>query len=148
MLTRLGIIFKYEDPDSKIEWWEQLNSARKKVHTLNLKTGEFELMPHKGCDIIPVKRHLYTPDFIFKDCPMIIETKGRLLKENIKMHKLINEQHPHLDIRFVFNNPNARTGLVRTPTYASWCKKHGFRYAKKEIPRTWITEIRKHQQKR
>lgn len=96
----------------------------------------------------PARESTYTPDFIIesrpdgtpRDNPLIIETKGRFMLEDRKKHLLIQRQHPELDIRFIFNNPNARISKGAKTTYASWCEKHGFQYAKERIPEAWLNE--------
>ena len=42
----------------------------------------------------------YTPDFILPN-GIIIEAKGQFVSSDRSKHKLIKEQHPDLDIRFV-----------------------------------------------
>jgi len=76
---------------------------------------------------------------------MLIETKGRFVTDDRKKHKLIKQQHPELDIRLLFNNPNARISKVSRTTYATWCETHGIKYAKavsrdSPIPPEWIIE--------
>lgn len=86
-------------------------------------------------------RH-YTPDFQLPN-GIFIETKGRFLPSDRKKHLLIKEQHPDLDIRFVFSNPNAKIRKGSKTSYADWCNKHGFLYAKEVIPVEWIKEKKK-----
>ena len=81
----------------------------------------------------------YTPDFILPN-GIIIETKGRFVAADRKKHLLIQQQHPHLDIRFVFSNSRAKLSKGAKSTYAEWCEKHGFLYADKEIPQEWLEE--------
>jgi hypothetical protein len=81
----------------------------------------------------------YTPDFELPN-GIIIETKGRFTTYDRKKHLLIQKQHPSLDIRFVFSNPNSRLYKGSKSTYASWCDKYNFKYAKKLIPKEWINE--------
>ena len=96
----------------------------------------------------PARQSKYTPDFIIttkpdgtlRDKPMIVETKGRFQTEDRQKHLLIKRQHPDRDIRFVFNNPNARLSKASKTTYAMWCEKHGFQYAKGTIPKAWLEE--------
>jgi hypothetical protein len=45
----------------------------------------------------------YTPDFILPN-GVIIEAKGLFTSEDRRKHKEIKEQHPELEIRFVFEN--------------------------------------------
>lgn len=89
----------------------------------------------------PVTKHKYTPDFPLSDV-LIVETKGRFVTADRQKHLLIKKQHPHLDIRFVFSNSNARISKTSKTTYAAWCEKNGFKYADKEIPKEWLDELR------
>lgn len=89
--------------------------------------------------IKPARVSKYTPDFILSN-GIIIETKGRFVTADRQKHILIKDQHPDLDIRFVFSNPNTRISKQSKTTYAMWCDKHGFRYAKALIPSEWIAE--------
>lgn len=93
----------------------------------------------------PQKQSTYTPDFTF-DCPIVIETKGRFVTEDRQKQLLIKQQHPHLDIRFVFSNSRARISKQSQTTYADWCKKNGFKFADRFVPAEWIEEIRQHQE--
>ena len=96
----------------------------------------------------PERHCKYTPDFIIttrpdgtkRKKPLFVETKGSFLTEDRQKHLLIQRQHPDLDIRFVFNNPNAKISKQSKTTYASWCEKHGFQYAKAVIPPEWLEE--------
>jgi len=84
----------------------------------------------------------YTPDFLLPN-GIIIETKGRFLPEDRSKHIAIKKQHPDLDIRFVFSNSNAKLRKGAKTTYASWCDKHGFLYADKDVPQEWLDERKK-----
>lgn len=97
---------------------------------------EYEKMRIKWQDL---RYRTYTPDFVL-DNGIIIETKGRFISSDRVKHLRVKEQHPHLDIRFVFSNPNARLYKGAKSTYASWCDKHGFMYAKETIPIEWTKE--------
>lgn len=81
----------------------------------------------------------YKPDFVLPN-GIIIESKGRFVQADRKKHLLVKEQHPKLDIRFVFSNSSAKIAKGSKTTYANWCLKHGFRYADKLIPKEWIEE--------
>ena len=87
----------------------------------------------------PEQESRYTPDFILPN-KIIIESKGAFVTSDRKKHRLIKEQHPELDIRFVFSNPNTRIGKKSKTTYAAWCERYGFQYATKSIPNDWINE--------
>lgn len=88
---------------------------------------------------VPVSYHEYTPDFRLPN-GIFIETKGRFVLEDRKKHVLIKQQHPELDIRFVFQNSKNKIRKGSPTTYADWCKKHGFLYADKTIPQEWLDE--------
>jgi hypothetical protein len=94
--------------------------------------------------IAPESSHTYTPDFpLGKNAQIIIETKGRFLSDDRKKHLLIKTQHPELDIRFVFVNPNTKINKGSKTSYADWCNKYGFKWAVKLIPQEWLEEIRR-----
>ena len=94
--------------------------------------------------IIPASSHVYTPDFIITTTKskktLFIETKGWFKPVDRKKHLLVRDSNPNLDIRFVFQNPNARISKNSKTTYAKWCDKNGFIYAKGSIPPEWINE--------
>jgi hypothetical protein len=81
----------------------------------------------------------YTPDFVLPN-GIIVETKGRFVAADRQKHIKIKKQFPHLDIRFVFTNPNAKLSKTSKTTYAQWCKRYGFKYNAKEIPDEWLGE--------
>ena len=85
----------------------------------------------------PARISKYTPDFVLPN-GIIIETKGRFVTADRQKHILLKEQHGQLDIRFVFSNPHARISKQSKTTYAAWCHRHGFLYAKQYIPQEWI----------
>jgi len=96
----------------------------------------------------PARVSKYTPDFVLQN-GVIIETKGRFVTADRQKHLLIKSQHPTKDIRFLFNNPNSRISKQSPTTYAMWCEKHGFIYAKAatkpqrkkgatSVPKEWI----------
>jgi len=92
----------------------------------------------------PETWHTYTPDFpLGKNAQIIIETKGRFQSDDRKKHLMIKAQHPELDIRFVFENPNTKINKVSKTSYADWCNKYGFKWAVKLIPQEWLDEIRR-----
>lgn len=100
---------------------------------------DFEYETKKVHFVQPARVARYTPDFILPN-GIIIETKGRFVTADRQKHLLILDQHPELDIRFVFSNPNSRISKQSKTTYAMWCEKHGFHYAKRDIPADWIAE--------
>lgn len=69
---------------------------------------------------------------------IIIETKGYMSSADRSKHLLIKEQHPHLDIRFVFSNARNKLNKRSNTTYGEWATKHGFQWAEKTIPESWL----------
>ena len=91
---------------------------------------------------IPSRGSKYCPDFKLpkKDGFFYVETKGQFLTADRQKHILIKEQHPEIDIRFVFSNQNAKLYKGSKTTYASWCTKNGFQFAHRWIPQDWLEE--------
>ena len=89
--------------------------------------------------IKPETHHTYTIDFTLPN-GILIETKGRWVLEDRKKHMLIKKQHPELDIRFVFMNPNGKIRKGSKTTYANFCDKHDIIWAAKTIPQEWYNE--------
>jgi hypothetical protein len=81
----------------------------------------------------------YRPDFPLPN-GIIVETKGLFENDDRQKHLAIQKQHPELDIRFVFQNPNTKIYKGSKTSYAMWCEKHGFKWAAKLIPDAWLEE--------
>jgi len=94
-------------------------------------------------EVIPwiPKPKKYTPDFILPN-GIIVEAKGRLTVHDRAKHIAIRDQHPSLDIRFVFqyNNPITKGSKTR---YTDWAEKNGFKWAMTHIPKEWAKEKKK-----
>lgn len=86
-----------------------------------------------------VLSHIYIPDFILPN-GILVECKGFFKVDDRKKHLAIKEQHPDLDIRFVFQAPNGIVGGAKKLTCAKWADKHGYKWAKRWIPKDWIAE--------
>lgn len=123
--------------------------ARKKLikfrSNLEARIAE-RLRSHKipfGYEVIkiPYQRPIshYTADILLNN-GIIVEIKGRFVASDRAKHLLIKAQHPELDIRFVFSNPNERISKASRTTYGDWCDKHGFTYAAHFIPIEWTRE--------
>ena len=91
---------------------------------------------------VPIRHTYYVPDFkIAKSSGHIfIEVKGIWTTSDRAKHLLIKEQWPQLDIRFVFSNPSNKIYKGSPTRYSDFCDKHGFLWAKSEIPSCWLTE--------
>ena len=93
--------------------------------------------------IKPVSNHTYTPDFLLPN-NVIIEAKGLFSTQDRKKHILVKEQHPELDIRFVFSRSSSKLYKGSKTTYADWCNRHGFLYADTDIPKEWYDDEATH----
>ena len=90
----------------------------------------------------PPRQSTYTPDF---KLPKIggffyVETKGRFVTADRQKHLLIKQQHPEIDIRFVFSNQNSKIYKGSKTTYADFCRANGFKFAHRTIPEEWLKE--------
>jgi len=89
---------------------------------------------------IPYRKECrYVPDIVLPN-GIIVEIKGWFKSADRKKHRLIKAQHPELDIRFVFGNPDNLIGKQSSTTYAKWCETNGFKYAHRHIPQSWLNE--------
>lgn len=120
---------------------EQLNTLG---HSFGYETDK---IPY----IKPSTTHKYTPDFVLSNGTktIYIETKGIWDSDDRKKHLLIREQHPELDIRFVFSYSKKKIRKGSQTTYADICNGKGrgkfknttWQYADKLIPIEWLKEI-------
>ena len=60
---------------------------------------------------------------------------------------MLKEQHPNLDIRFVFSRAAAPIYKGSPTTHAKWAEDHGFHWSEKEIPEAWIIEMQNKRKK-
>lgn len=104
----------------------------------------FEYESEKIDFVKPVKKSKYCPDFVLTKedgGKMYLEFKGIFDTADRQKHLLIKDQHPDLDIRFVFQRATNKIGKTSNTTYAKWCETKGFKYADKSvIPQEWLDE--------
>lgn len=112
--------------------------------------------------IEPAKTRWYTPDWVFRKgdpgasvgplpaewfldeawCAdhLLVETKGRWKAPDRKKHLFIKEQHPHVDIRFVFQRLATPIAPGSKTTVAAWAERNGFKFSEKYIPEEWFSD--------
>lgn len=104
---------------------------------------------------VPAREHKYLPDFRVPG-GIIIESKGHFgylgrsdsSAEERKKYALIKEQHPDLDIRFVFSRASAPIYKGSKTTHGKWATDHNFKWADNgRIPPEWIKELQQHKRK-
>ena len=79
----------------------------------------------------------YTPDFFLMN-GVILEVKGFFKPSDRRKMLAVKQQHPELDIRFVFQRNNTLSKNSKT-TYGDWADKHGFPYCIfPNIPPEWL----------
>jgi hypothetical protein len=111
--------------------------AAKQLESLGV---DFDYEPYSIKFERPTHTSRYTPDFLILCNGLLVETKGRFTSQDRKKFRLLKEQHPDLDLRFVFSNPNARIGKKSQTTYGMWCERIGYPFAKETIPEKWLKE--------
>lgn len=79
----------------------------------------------------------YIPDFVLPN-GIIVECKGRFTSEDRRKMRLVKEQNPELDIRFVFTRSTSKINKGSKTSYGDWCNKYGFDYSDKLIPGEWL----------
>lgn len=82
----------------------------------------------------------YVPDFIVvkpNGHKIYIEVKGYFRSEDRTKMLAVKANNPTLDIRMLFDNDNKLNKKSKS-RYSDWCKKHGYIYAFKTVPRSWI----------
>ncbi|MDA8645281.1 hypothetical protein N9L46_02525 [Amylibacter sp.] len=110
---------------------------------LHSKGVSFEYEEHRLPYKVPSRIAHYTPDFYITTKSgkvIVVESKGRFVTADRQKMLLVKAQHPHLDIRMVFSNPNTKISKQSKTTYGKWCQKHGFKYAKGLVPESWLDE--------
>lgn len=92
---------------------------------------------------IPARIGHYTPDLVWPDRKIAIETKGRF-DDAASRQKLIlfGEQHPEWDIRILFQRAKVPLYKGSKTTQEKWAEDHGFRWAVGEMPAEWLEDLR------
>ena len=118
-----------------------LNKYRSKFEktiadSLAKKKIKFEYEKDSIRFIEPESKHIYKPDFKLPN-GIYIETKGKWDSDSRKKMALVKAQHPELDIRILFmRDQPIRKGS--NTMYSDVCKKLGYVYAFKEVPKEWL----------
>ena len=140
---------------------KKLRPQRKKIqYQGQTMASESEVSFAKECDrlnipwmyepesfdwFMPSKK--YTPDFKIMRGDrtyFYVEYKGFLWQEDKQKMKAIKEQHPDIDIRFVFANSKSPVHGAKTrkngtkQSHAEWAEAHGFLWAEGFIPSSWL----------
>jgi phytoene dehydrogenase-like protein len=92
-----------------------------------------------------VLRH-YIPDLAVHTSvgTMIVELKGYFRQDAQRKMKAVKEQHPELDVRFVFQKAEATVQGAKKRkdgskmTCAEWADRNGFTWAEGTVPKEWL----------
>jgi len=79
----------------------------------------------------------YRPDFVIKSSGIIVEAKGLLDRDSKRKMRAVKDQHPELDIRFLFQYADKKIPGSKQ-THGEWAKRNGFPFAEGEIPEEWL----------
>lgn len=82
-------------------------------------------LPYEPVALPYVVTHRYTPDFQVS-ANAYIETKGMFVGADRSKHLQVKKQHPHIEVLFVFQEPNRRLSKASRTTYSQWCEAKGF----------------------
>ena len=92
--------------------------------------------------IVPESKHKYIVDFSTNN-GIQWEVKGWLSDHQERQkYLLVKQQHPNIDLRFVFDNINKLCGGTKY-THKTWCEKNGFKYCSikdVDIIKSWVEE--------
>lgn len=103
---------------------------------------EYEYETTKIPYIVPESNHNYIVDFSGSN-GIQYEVKGWLSDHQERQkYILVKQQHPDLDLRFVFDNPNKLCGGTKY-SHAKWADKFGFRWCSiKDVEQiqSWLNE--------
>lgn len=81
----------------------------------------------------------YNPDFYIKIGNFYVETKGILDAADRRKHLAVRDQHPEIDIRFVFMAADKKMSGSKT-THAAWATQKRFKFAEGKMPQEWLEE--------
>lgn len=101
-------------------------------------TYETQIIPY----VVPESKHKYIVDFSTNN-GIQWEVKGWLSDHQERQkYLLVKQQHPDVDLRFVFDNTEKLCGGTKY-THKTWCEKNGFKYCSVKDVETinkWINE--------
>lgn len=128
---------------------DRFAAARKHGYRSGLEVSNARRLEELGTDfgyescklpfVQPVKHRTYCPDILLPN-GIVVELKGQFDTDARMKMKMVKEQHPDIDIRFVFSSSRSRLSKGSKTTYGMWSTQHGFPYADKVIPKEWLEE--------
>lgn len=79
----------------------------------------------------------YHPDFVITNSGIIVEAKGFLDRDSKRKMIAVKQQHPSLDIRFLFQQADKKMQGSKK-THGEWATRNGFQFAEREVPDEWL----------
>lgn len=92
---------------------------------------------YESTQIPYVLERKYNPDFEIADRGFFIEAKGLLDRDSKAKMLAVKEQHPDIDVRFVFMDANKKIPGTKQ-THGQWASKNGYIWANGQIPEEWL----------
>jgi hypothetical protein len=97
---------------------------------------------YEPCKLPYTVERNYIPDLLIGD--MYIEVKGYFRQDAQRKMKSIRDQHPDLDIRFLFQRAASTVQGAKLRkdgtkmTCGEWADKQGFKWAEGNVPDDWL----------
>lgn len=139
-LKATGLVYEFEGEFNKFHYYKPVVNGR----LVDEFTFE-ELKIPKGAKI--KKRSTYTCDFRIVRADgtvLFVETKGQFHSSDRTKHKLVRDQNPGADIRFIFSSDGIlRKNKKGRYRYSDWARDEGFEFHiykkgdKFVIPKDW-----------
>lgn len=104
----------------------------------------FDYEPHP---LVYVTERNYIPDvraYRKDNTAIYVELKGYFRAEAQRKMRKVKEQHPDIDLRFVFQRANSPVQGAKKRkdgtkmTCAEWADRYGFQWAEGTIPEEWL----------
>lgn len=124
---------KQDPPKFRSKFEESIWDAAKRAR---------KFLQHEPHYIPYVIKGSYLPDFLLPN-GIYVEAKGYLDAASCRKMKAVKASNPHLDIRFVLQNPNGKRNKRAKLKNYQWCEKYDFPWAEGTIPLVWFQETPK-----
>lgn len=87
--------------------------------------------------VLPYTLHgEYHPDLSFPN-GLVVELKGVLDKASKRKYVAVKQQHPEINLKFVFMDSKKKVPGTKQ-THGDWARKNGFEFADGRIPDEWL----------
>ncbi len=144
--TAAGHLSKHED-----RVVEQLTKEKLEHHYETIKIPYFvpESQHYYLTDVavgplIANRKPIVLSEIVIGSITFFLEVKGYpFTSHDRKKYILVRDQHPSIDLRFVFSDAHRTISKNAKATCAEWAEKNNFKWAHQTIPAEWIEEARR-----